>query len=272
MPLPLTPELAQLTLPEERKLIEDLETAIEVPRLKAAPAYRIDLPYHNDYHIYREVLPAGLRLDGRDGKNSTPRSRPILIAGLITHDMWSHVPLDPAEGFRTKEQRTAALARPILLNLFSEADTNEVEGTIIATTPGVRCETPNQRKIRRADISNVGIRNSSTFLATTVRIFHEEVVLCLEAGEDPPLWTPFLDRQHAVLGKLLEQDLSVGTEPLRNGKGPFNLAAESNVSLLGTKCSVRNPKSFVSRYGQYMKPLVPAFQDIVPYIKAEAAA
>jgi hypothetical protein len=269
----LTPELARLTSPEEQELIEDLGSAVGAATHSSQAAYRLNLPHHNYSHIYGDVLPEGLRLLELDTKNNTPGNRFVMIGGLTTHDMWTYLPLDRAEGFKTKEERTATLAEPILRRFFSKAYTEAMQGVTIATSAGVTCETPIQRIARRADINNIGSKNNTPFLATTVRIFHEEVILCHEAREETPQWTPFIDRQHGVLSKLLEQDLSVGTELVNgNGMGPFNREAGRNVAFLGSKLSVRNPHLFVSRYGRYIEQLVPTFQDIAPYIKAEAAA
>ena len=254
----------------------DLGAAIEIPRVSSQPAYRPDLPAHNPRHIYEETLPEGLRLVTRDGKNNTARNRLVVAVSLITHDMWSHLPLDPAEGFATKEERTVALARPLILGFLNVTDTDEVSENILSTSVPQRGKedtplTPNQRKVRRADISNVGSYLTSLFLSKTVNLFHEEIILNREAGKKPTLWMPFLDRQYQALTGLLRQDLSLSTEAVTNGKGAFNKRAEKNASLIGSKTTVRNPKSFVSRYGQYIKPLVPAFQEIVPYILSQGA-
>jgi hypothetical protein len=227
------------------------------------------LPHHNYQHIYFETLPESLRLDKRDKDNSSTDSRLRLIASVMVHDMWSHRPLDPRGGFKTKEERTAKLAEPLVLIFFNEADTQAIQADVISTAAGQPVTTSNQRKLRRADIANVGSKTATPFLATTVRLFDEEITLKLEEDLEPPLWTPFVKGQANILSQLAQQDLSMpGDRPAKRGSslGWFNSILARNISMMQNKRTVFNPNYFVGSYGMHVRKLVPNFERIKPYI------
>lgn len=264
----LASETARLLWPQERELITELGAAIEVLRISGMPAYRPELPQHNERHIYKESVPAGLRLVHQDTEQNTSHNRLIVAFGLQTHDLFSHRDLDPQEGFTTKEKRTAAIAGPLLLKLVSQADTEEIQGTIITTGTDVPCETPNQRKVSRADLVNVGSPTLPLFLATTVRLYQEHIILSLEAKRQPLAWEPFLDMQYLVLKSLLAQDLSVPPEKQSkvDGLGPFNRQGMRNAGVLKSRRSVRTPNLFFTRHVSHLTHLVTDIENIKPYM------
>jgi hypothetical protein len=266
-----TPELQQLTTAPEKQLITNMWSAVLESRMEGQPAYRPELPHHNYNHIVHESLPEVLRLIARDGEENIPRNRRIVIGSEIVHDMWSWLALDPVE-FDTAEDRTIAWARPLIGEFFESEEAEEVESGIEATSPFGSCVTPNQKKVRRADISNLGNKRINPILAKTVDIFYEEVGLAEERGENPPLWTSFLDRQAPALNSLLSVDLSVADETVQKGEGPFNKRAKRYVGMLANKHTFRQPELFKKRRVPYLWDLVPDLEKIIPYITNEAAA
>jgi hypothetical protein len=268
-----TPELMHQSTGPERRFMADMWAAVLESSIGGQPAYRLDLPAHNQAHIFEETLPVGLSLAQCDGgDNNSPRNRRIIIGILESHDMWSYVPLDPQEGFKTAEERTAVWARPLIREFFDEDDALEVGSGIGATSPTGACETSNERKARRADISNLGSESIRPVLAKTVNVFYEEVLLSIGRGQRVPTWTPFLDRQVPILSQLLETDLSVKGEAIKNGKGTFNRTAERYVNMFASKQAIRDPKRFKARYVHHLAQLVPDLGKIRPYITNRAAA
>jgi len=233
-------------VPGEQVLIERLDEGLR-------PLYRNGLPHHNYPHARDDVLPEVFRLDGL-APTSPVHGRFNLIAATLGHDAGSHLPPDP-ERPETKEERASRLIRPVLLDCnFSEGDLVEIDGLIGATGPGAACVTPDQVKLRRGDIANVG-GPRLPFLATSVRLYQEAVILAAERGEPAPEWRSFLREQEAVLRSLLSQDLSLGDERVSKGVGPFNRAALRNVSWL-SRGVMLNPVRFHSKYDHYLRPLV----------------
>ncbi len=231
--------------PGEQLLIERLDEGL-------GPFYRDDLPHHNYRHVRDDVLPEVLRLDALQPVDPV-RGRFNLIGATLGHDAGSHLPADP-ERPETKEERAARLIRPVLAGCgFSEGDISEMDGMILATGIGAVCATPDQKKLRRADIANVGGQRTS-FLATTVNLFYEATILAGERGDEPPVWPAFIAAQQEILMRLLSQDLSLGDERISKGMGPFNRAAMKNVSWL-SRGVVRDPARFHGKYDQYMRRL-----------------
>jgi hypothetical protein len=272
----LTSELASLTTPEEQDIVLGIGSDLTRLRIGSEPAYRPDLPQHNLIHAFGEVAPEGIRLLEKSGE-STPGTRRIMLGGLTLHDIFSTRLLDPDEGFATVEERAAALAEPILSKLLDRPEAAEAQRIIRSSYLGHEYTDLLELITRRADIVNVGSPTATPFLAVTVKIFHEKIMLWREATidrhRDQPrtLWTPYLDVQYSVLRQLLERDLSVGDEKrlrYHDGRylGVFNRNGERNASLLGAKHSVRNPISFNRRYGRFMRLLVPDYESVRPYI------
>lgn len=253
-------KVEEITLiPEEQALIRGLDDVLADP---SSGLYK-DLPHHNYGHVRDEVLPEALRLDSLDPDNSTSQGRLELAAASLTHDLLVHLPLDPDEGFDTKEARTIAKAKSLLPSFgFTGQSLDNVLGSIGTTAPGTVCKTPNEIKLRRADISNVGSEQLARFLAVTVKIFHEEKIISAQAGVPASNWETFIGRQATILKQLLEPDLSVGTEPKVHGLGRFNRLAQANVAWLG-RGAVRDPDQFVKAYGPHLEPPVPNFANIV---------
>jgi hypothetical protein len=232
--------------PGEQVLIERLDEGLR-------PLYRDDLPHHNYEHARDNVLPEVLRLDALQPVDPV-HGRFNLIGATLGHDAGSHLPADP-ERPETKEERAARLIRPVLVESgFSARDISEMDGMVLATGIEAVCATPNQKKIRRGDIANVGGLRTP-FLATTVNLFYEAAILAGEQGGEPPVWPAFIAAQQKILMSLLSQDLSLGDERISKGVGPFNRAAMKNVSWL-SKGVVLDPAKFHSKYDQYMRPLV----------------
>lgn len=233
-------------IPGEQRLIQELGEGLH-------PLYRDDLSHHNFGHAHDEVLPEVIRLDGLQPV-SKARGRLEMIAAALGHDAGTHLPIDP-ERRETKEERAIRLIRPVIVECgFRGGDITEIDGMVLATGPGVICETPGQIKLRRADIGNVG-RKRLEFLATAVNIFHEETVLAEEQHREIPVWGNFTAAQQQVLLRLLAQDLSLGNERVSKGMGPFNRAALRNAQWL-SKGTVRDANRFHAKYDQYMRPLV----------------
>lgn len=233
-------------VPGEQTIIRELSEGLR-------PFYRDDLPHHNFAHVHDDVLTEVLRLNGLQPAGSEDEIF-NLIAAALAHDAGGHLPLDP-ENPETIEERTTRLVRPVLVECgFTAPNIRETNGIILSTTPGMICETPSQKKLRRGDLANVKGKRLP-FLATTVDIFHEKKILADEEGRESPLWTPYVRIQDKVLRSLLGQDLSLGSERLSNGIGPFNRATMKNVSWL-SKAVVLNPDRFLSKYRAYLRPLV----------------
>lgn len=234
------------SIPGEQVLIEQLDEGLR-------PFYRDDLPHHNYEHARDDVLPEVLRLDALQPVDPV-HGRFNLIGATLGHDAGSHLPADP-ERPESKEERAIRLIRPVLKGCgFSARDISEMDGMVLATGTGVVCATPDQKKLRRGDIANVG-GPRTLFLATSVNLFYEATILAGERGEEPPVWPEFIAAQQAILMSLLSQDLSLGDERVSNGMGPFNRAAMKNVSWL-SKGVVLDPARFHSKYDQYMRPQV----------------
>jgi hypothetical protein len=234
------------SIPGEQVLIEQLDEGLR-------PFYRDDLPHHNYEHARDDVLPEVFRLDALQPVDPV-RGRFNLIGATLGHDAGSHLSADP-ERPETKEERASRLIRPVLKECgFSTGDIAEMDGLILATGIATVCATPDQKKLRRGDIANVG-GGRTPFLATTVKLFHEAAILAGERGGEPPVWRTFVAAQQEILLGLLSQDLSLGDERVTKGLGPFNRAALRNVGWL-SKSVVRDPAKFHSKYDQYMRPLV----------------
>ncbi|HSW85681.1 MAG TPA: hypothetical protein VLF79_03685 [Candidatus Saccharimonadales bacterium] len=257
---------------EEQQLIALLDGLIQ-------PLYR-DLPYHNYGHARDEVLPVALKLDDLDPAGGDPVQRRELIVESLGHDALDYLPLTD-ENFKSKEERAAyhiawLLRRQVHEDdiYFNEFSIEQIGKTIERNKPGEKCVTPNDFKLRRADLSNVGSPFRTVFLAGTVKLFHERVILDAEAGQLTPPWPEFLDEQVSILHGLLQQDLSIGGErKVRRSSGQiskFGQLANSNVSLLSSKLGVRDPERFIRRYGTHLLELVPDFKNIVPLIRGQA--
>lgn len=233
-------------VPEEQTLIGELNEGL-------SGFYREDLPHHNYRHAHDEVLPEVLRLD--ELQPTTRYGRLKLIAAALIHDAGSYLPLDPADGM-PKEQRSVELTKPLLRECgFRLRHINEIDDMVQSTGIGTSCWTPDEIKLRRADIANVAGKRMP-FLATTVNIFYEEVLLADEYNYQLRPWSTYIIKQAGVLKELLSQDLSLGDERVSLGMGPFNRAAMKNVSLLLSKTTIRNPSGFVSKYGHLLRPFV----------------
>jgi hypothetical protein len=260
--------------PIEQRLITVLDPIIE-------PLYRSDLPWHNYIHAREDALQESLRLDDLDPVPSTQEERLELIVEDIAHDALGHVPLRSTEGYATKEERTAAVIAGLLRGEirdsgfdFSETSIINIGNAIIRNRPGIKSETPNEVKLRRGDLKNLGSEQTTPFLAAAVSIFYEKAILALEVDEPYDAWPDYLDGQIPILGGLLMYDLSIRGEPVMQRQGltlgRFNRTAQSNVGRLANKREVRTPRSFVGRYGHHLKLVIPDFEEIVPYILGEA--
>lgn len=234
-------------IPVEQELIKELSEGLR-------PFYREDLPYHNFSHVHDDVLAEVLRLDSEHPETSTERGRIRLIGASLVHDAYDHLPLDPLE-YTSKEERAAHVTRPVLIECgFEPADIRETDELTLSTRPGEICRTPNQVKLRRGDISNVG-SGRLPFLGTSVNLFYEATLLADEYDHERTNWRTFIASQEAVLRSLLSQDLSLGSERQRSGIGPFNRRAMKNVNWL-SKNRVRDPVRFYARYNHHLRPLV----------------
>lgn len=233
-------------IPGEQLLINELGVRLR-------PFYRDDLPYHNYPHVHDDVLSDVLRLDDLEPVRPS-HGRFNLIAAALGHDAGSYLPLN-TESSETREERATRLIKPVLVECgFTLRDINEIDDMVQSTQVGTLCETPDQIKLRRADIVNVGGKRLP-FLATSVKLHYEARILADEQDVEPPDWRTFIIEQEGILRSLLSQDLSLGDERISKGTGPFNRAAMKNVNWLSKKV-IREPLMFHSKYDYYLRPLV----------------
>ncbi len=252
--------------PEEQELIDALTRKYE-------GRYDQTLLYYNWQHPHDEVLPESLRLEEMcTGSPSPSKTRLQDIAFSLIHDVDEHVPLQPGDGFAGKEQRASQIASEDLPDFgYEPSDIRIIREMIEKTAPGTRCETTQERKARRADISNLRNKRRALFLAKTVAIFNDVVALSHRAGNETPAWREFVIKQHVTLTELLKDDLTLGPEFSAPRHGSFNRMAMRNVHWL-SKSVVLEPQRFINRYERYLtrRPaLVPDFEAIKPLILGE---
>lgn len=236
---------------EEQELIEALSDEFR-------PFHRPDLPYHNFSHSRDDVLPEILRLDTECHPEGNPGERRLLIASALGHETLWHLELDPEEGLSSREDRSAAVVAQRLPKFgFTAPEVALVRGLIAVTEPGTHVKTEAEIKMRRADLKNVASKNKTDFIAGTVKLFYEALMLCREKGKAAPRWTSYVLAQQGVLRSFLEDDLSL---PSDGRPGVFNRAANKNTEWLSSS-SVLDPARFIRRQGRYLKSRLPMLHE-----------
>lgn len=159
-------------------LAEQLESHV----YDMARASYTDLPYHNFDHVL-DTLRYFDSLYDRLKSVNVPINRSLGRVALLWHDAGYEDEFQLL-GYDMQEEYHASLARTALENVGAhEDDIVEIEGSILATNPGVKPTTNLQKAVRYADVGNVYDRNFSEFVRNFTLITRESVVLGRSVAE-----------------------------------------------------------------------------------------
>lgn len=150
-------------------------TLTERARLAAAELYSPELPYHNFDHAQNVVSEASKIADDCD-QEGVPINREALELAAIFHDAGYHRDYKQ-EGFKSKEELSAALAKNTLQDLGADPELiKQVQATILATRWDSDFTTNEQKAIRAADLAGIA-KDFESFVENNRRIRKEFEIL-----------------------------------------------------------------------------------------------
>lgn len=228
--------------------------------IEVTNSYYRPLPFHNQQHALADTMLSGLEQRAILAERGFIMNVPSLMGGLAIHDVDNWKPLEGNE-FQTIEERSAFIGRPLLrrLGFNDERYENGIKPIVIATTPGVLCDTVSQRVAVRSDVVNVAQEAAPwedlTMLSNTVKLFFEANLLRTERGEARIGWTEFTGKQQNLLG-LYKINLSADIADDHPLNEKFLRHFLPNVAFLGDD-RVTDPERFYAHYGEGIAEIVP---------------
>ena len=225
-----------------------------------APHYR-PLQFHDQPHAMVDTMNAAFEqratLEARGFRMNTL----VLMAGIAIHDLENWKPIDGTV-FGSFEERSAAIGAPLLRGIgYSEqAVTHGAVPIVIATTPGVHCETVPERVAVRSDLVNTAQEEKPwedvTMLSNSVKLFFEANQLRREREDDPIGWTEFIVEKQQPLLRKYEVNLSADIDVDRDLNDKFLRHFRPNVAFLSDD-RVADPERFFGNFGAGIAKIVP---------------
>ena len=184
---------------------EQIETLHKVAEF--AEARYSNLPYHNWSHASVDTLGEAMRLCDYCEENGQQVDRFRVAIAALCHDIDFDKPVPP--GLNSKEEHSAYNTAMFLYSIGVDQPTIEgVVTDILGTECGGKCEEPETKIVRRADLSNVG-GGYWNFSRNTVLLIWESVKLS-KRPFDPTNLRSVIDASCQVLGSYVDDDLSLG--------------------------------------------------------------
>lgn len=160
----------------------------------------------------------------------------VVDADVLFHDADWHKPLK-SHGFKTKERRSASIARKTIPNLdlgYTSSQIQQISEDIISTTQGLTPTTKEGAILWRADMNNLGF-STPEFLRVSVRVARE-LLRVSRLPVDQDAVRCWLEKTPGFLEELVRDEPDIpgfDLSEILEENIPFRERARANIEHLG---------------------------------------